>query len=61
MAGTVSEERELMSADLQTILRGAAPRKYGEAPRCSGSFDCIAPSPLHDKLVKLRRPLPQLG
>ncbi|GFR52132.1 hypothetical protein Agub_g14647 [Astrephomene gubernaculifera] len=59
LSGTVSEERELLCADLQAVLGGTLPRRYGERPRNPGGFSsCLAPSPFHDRLLKLRRPLP---
>ncbi|GIL75131.1 hypothetical protein Vretifemale_4908 [Volvox reticuliferus] len=59
LSGTASEERELCCADLQAVLGGALPRRYGEKPRSTGGFTaCLAPSPFHDRLLKLRRPLP---
>ncbi|GLI62135.1 hypothetical protein VaNZ11_004698, partial [Volvox africanus] len=58
LSGTASEEREMCCADLQTVLGGALPRRYGEKPRSMGGFACLAPSPFHDRLLKLRRPLP---
>lgn len=59
MSGTVSEERELCCGDLQALLGGAVPRRYGEAPRALGGFTtCLAPSAFHDRLLKLKRPLP---
>ncbi|GLC66151.1 hypothetical protein PLESTF_000390500 [Pleodorina starrii] len=59
LSGTVSEERELCCADLQAVLGGALPRRYGERPRSTGGFTtCLAPSAFHDRLLKLRRPLP---
>lgn len=48
------------------VLRGRTPRVYGEVPAAlaqqsstgdSNWFDCIAPSPLLDKLNKLRKPI----
>jgi hypothetical protein len=61
LAGVRAEsERDLMCSDLQAILGGRVPRKYGEVPVPVGSaddsnwFQCIAPSPLLEKLVKLR-------
>ncbi|KAG2495208.1 hypothetical protein HYH03_006814 [Edaphochlamys debaryana] len=59
LSGTVSEEREWCCADLQAVLGGNLPRRYGEKPRQLGGFKtCLAPSPFHDRLLKLRRPLP---
>ncbi|GLC36927.1 hypothetical protein PLESTM_000519300 [Pleodorina starrii] len=59
LSGTASEERELCCADLQAVLGGALPRRYGERPRSTGGFTtCLAPSAFHDRLLKLRRPLP---
>lgn len=58
LAGTMAEERELMCGDLQAVLRGGVPRRYGEMPTELGSFECIAPSPLVDRLSKLKKPLP---
>lgn len=66
MAGTAGEERALMCADLQQVLRGRVMRKYGEVPeaveKVKGTqdenwFECLAPSPLLDKLNKLKKPL----
>lgn len=86
LAGTAAEERANMCGDLQQVLGGAVPRRYGEppsaaatpaaarAPEPSGSagaeaggasrgvlddganwYTCIAPSPLLDKLSRLRK------
>ena len=71
LAGTVSEERELMCADLQEVLRGGTPRPYGAPCRAalaggsggggsssgSSGYECLAPAPLYEKLLKLRKPL----
>jgi hypothetical protein len=62
VGGRVDSERDLMCADLQAILGGRVPRKYGEPPAALLSpgggegnwFHCIAPSPLLEKLTKLR-------
>ncbi|KAJ9508034.1 hypothetical protein QJQ45_021364 [Haematococcus lacustris] len=60
-AGTASEERHVTWSDLQQVLHGQVPRKYGEALHQVGPepnwFTCIAPSPLLDKLTKLRKPI----
>jgi hypothetical protein len=49
----------LLCWEPQAILGGVLPRAYGEAPREPGGFTtCLAPSPFHDRLLKLRRPLP---
>ena len=36
---------------------GLLPRRYGEQPTCLGGFTArLAPSPFHDRLLRLRRP-----
>lgn len=61
MTGTAMEERELMCGDLQQVLRGNVPRAYGSELRVKGevagaaSYQRLAPSPLYDKLLKLKK------
>ncbi len=59
LSGTASEERERLAADMAALLAGAVPRRYGEQPAAVGGFTTrLAPSPFHDRLLRLRRPLP---
>jgi hypothetical protein len=47
-----------MCQDFQDVLHGAAPRPYGGGGAAVPSnYECLAPSPLYDKLLKLRKPL----
>lgn len=56
MAGTAEDERQQASADLAAVLGGRLPRELGQKPEAVGGFECIAPSPTIDKLMKLRKP-----
>ena len=59
LSGTMSEEREAAAADVAAVLQGGTPRRYGEPPMDPAGFTtCLAPSPLYDRLCKLKRPLP---
>jgi hypothetical protein len=59
LAGTAADEREMMCSDLLDILNGRIPRAYGSARSgiCQENFEQLAPSPLYEKLVKLKKPL----
>ncbi|MEW5301029.1 MAG: hypothetical protein WDW36_003912 [Sanguina aurantia] len=57
MSGTVTAEREVMCGDMLAVLQGGMPRRYGQMPSSTGGFERIAPSPMYDKLLKLKRPL----
>ena len=63
----------MSSLHTQAVLRGAVPRAYGggrgggggrsqevaaaEEVAAGSDYLCIAPSPLYDKLLRLRKPL----
>lgn len=55
LSGTASEEASLLSADLHSVLRGARPRRPGEAPAHLGGFEPVAPCELLDHLSRLKR------
>lgn len=45
-----------LERDLQAILKGAVPRKYGEMPAHLGKFSRICPGSVQfDKAMKLKR------
>jgi hypothetical protein len=59
-ATSAQDDKQQMCADLQQILGGLAPRMYGQLPALQAAddenwFTCIAPSPLLDKLKKLKK------
>ncbi|CAE8693191.1 unnamed protein product, partial [Polarella glacialis] len=46
--------RQQLDVDLHAILKGQAPRKYGEMPRRLGNYDRIAPGEMWDSMVRNR-------
>ncbi|GAX74993.1 hypothetical protein CEUSTIGMA_g2439.t1 [Chlamydomonas eustigma] len=59
LAGTAADEREMMCSDLLDILNGGTPKAYGSVRSgdAQEGYEQLAPSPLHDKLLKLKKPL----
>lgn len=55
-SGTLAEERARLNADLEAVLRGRRPRRYGEALARPGAFQQLAPSKRLDALLRLKRP-----
>jgi tubulin polyglutamylase TTLL5 len=49
------DQRDQVDHTMQRLLRGVAPRVYGELPEAIGCYERIAPSPFHDKIVRMKR------
>lgn len=55
LAGTEAEEREVLSADLHAILKGASVRGVGVMPTEVGNFERVAPCSLLEQFQRMQR------
>ena len=54
--GHVNNTVAQLNTDLNKVLDGKKPRKYGEVPEKMGNFEMISPSGLYDRLYKIANP-----
>lgn len=53
-ASGAASGRQQLDIDLHAILRGQAPRKFGDMPKNMGNYERIAPSEAYDSVMKNR-------
>ena len=51
----MAEERTQINEDVNRVMGGARPRKYGEMPNDPGEFERLAPSAEYDNLCRMKR------